>query len=256
MAVVVSDDGATAYTTDSTPGDVYAVALPTLHVKWRAHTGGAPFGLLLHAGRLYVSLFQGDAVVELDLGTGKELARHSVASQAAMITLDPSGRVVVASLLGEIDYLDGTSVPAGHGFAVTVSGSDLWTADYHRAELMRPRDHHVVSLPEPVFPFWLAPYADGTIVVTAEGADEDKEEGAVYVFDPATDKFHTLVTARDPDQALLFRTTTFVAAHGDGQVIAIMADGTTKTWASNIPAVALAADSSLNLLVVVANDHE
>ena len=256
VAVVVSDDGATAYVADSSPGDVYAVSLPALHVTWKAHTGGNPFGLLLHDGHLFVSLFTGSAVVELDPATGTNLASHRVANQAGMVGLDASGRVVVASALGEIDYLDGTSMHAGHGFAVTLSGDDLWSADYKRAEIVRVRDQHAVGLPKAVFPFWLAPGAGDRILVAAEGADEDMDEGAVYAVDPATEKFDTLVTTRDPDQALMVGDTTFVAAHGEGKVIAVSAGGDVKTWAANVPAVALAADTPLNSRVVVVNDHE
>jgi outer membrane protein assembly factor BamB len=256
VAVIVSEDGATAYVADSSPGDVYAVRLPSLHVAWRSHTGGAPFGLLLHDGRLFVSLFSGAAVVELDPATGKKLASHPVKAGPGMVSLDASGRVIVAGTRGEIDYLDGTSVRAGHGYAVAVSGGDMWTADYERAELVRAGDLHVAGLPMPLFPFWLAPFGAGTILVGAEGPDEDNDLGAVFVFDPATEKFDTLALARDPDQVLLSGETTFIAAHGDRHVLAVLADGTTKTWASNLPAVALAADPTLNVIVVVANDHE
>ena len=256
VAVIVSRDGTIAYVADSAPGDVYAVKLPSLKVAWRTHLGGSPFGLLLHEARLDVSLFLGAAVVELDPATGQTLATYKVASQVGMLGVDSSGRVVVASFLGEMDYLDGTSMRAGHGFAVTLAGGDLWTADYERAELVRVRDRHVVGLPKAVFPFWLAPGRDGTILVAAEGADEDKDEGAVFAFSPVTEEFETLVSARDPDQALLAGDTTFVAAHGDEKVLAVDARGAVKTWASNLAAVALAADPPLNTLVVVVNRHE
>jgi len=71
--VIVSEDGATAYLADSSPGDVYAVRLPRLTVAWKHHVGGAPFGLLLHGGSLFVSLFSGAAVVELDPSSGPSL---------------------------------------------------------------------------------------------------------------------------------------------------------------------------------------
>ena len=257
VAVIVSEDGATAYMADSAPGDVYAVHLPSLHVAWRAHTGGNPFGLLLHGGRLFVSLFSGAAVVELDPATGKKTASHTVTAGPGVVTLDATGRVIVAGTRGEIDYLDGSPpVRAGHGYAVALSGNDMWTADYERAELVRAGDLHNVGLPMPMFPFWLAPCGAGTILVAAEGADEDKDLGGVFVFDPATEKFDTLALTRDPDQVLLSGDTTFIAAHGDRQVLAVLADGTTRTFASNLPAVALAADPTINLLVVAVNDYE
>jgi len=256
VAVIVSDDGRTAYLADNSPGDVYAVRLPDLHMTWRSHTGGSPFGLLLHDSRLFVSLFSGAAVVELDPASGRKLASHPVAAGPGMVSLDASGRVIVAGTRGEIDYLDGTSVRAGHGYAVALSGGDLWTADYERAELVRAGDLHAVGLPMPVFPFWLSPGAPGTILVAAEGADEDKDLGGVFVFDPASEKFETLALLRDPDQVLLSGGTRFVAAHGDREVVAILADGSVKKLPADLPAVALAADPAINLLVVVANDHE
>jgi len=254
--VIVSDDGRTAYVADSSPGDVYAVKLPDLHISWRAHTGGEPFGLLLHDSRLFVSLFSGAAVLELDPGTGKKLASHPVKAGPGMVSLDASGRVIVAGTRGEIDYLDGTSVRAGHGYAVALSGADMWTADYERAELVRAGDLHVVGLPMPLFPFWLSPGGHGAILVAAEGPSEDEDLGGVFVFDPATEKFETLALLRDPDQVLVSGDTRFVAAHGDQEVVAIAADGTVKKLASGLPAVALAADPAMNLLVVVTNDHE
>ena len=256
VAVVVSGDGRTAYVADSSPGDVYAVKLPDLHISWRAHTGGAPFGLLLHDSRLFVSLFSGAAVVELDTATGKKLASHPVKAGPGMVSLDASGRVIVAGTRGEIDYLGGTSVRAGHGYAVALSGADMWTADYERAELVRAGDLHVVGLPMPLFPFWLSPGGHGAILVAAEGPSEDEDLGGVFVFDPATEKFETLALLRDPDQVLVSGDTRFVAAHGDQEVVAIAADGTVKKLASGLPAVALAADPAMNLLVVVTNDHE
>ena len=256
VAVVVSGDGRTAYVADSSPGNVYAVKLPDLHISWRAHTGGAPFGLLLHDSRLFVSLFSGAAVVELDPGTGKKLASHPVKAGPGMVSLDASGRVIVAGTKGEVDYLGGTSVRAGHGYAVALSGADMWTADYERAELVRAGDLHVVGLPMPLFPFWLSPGGHGAILVAAEGPSEDEDLGGVFVFDPATEKFETLALLRDPDQVLVSGDTRFVAAHGDREVVAILADGAVKKLASGLPAVALAADPAMNLLVVVTNDHE
>ena len=256
VAVVVSGDGRTAYVADSSPGDVYAVKLPDLHISWRAHTGGAPFGLLLHDSRLFVSLFSGAAVVELDPGTGKKLASHPVKAGPGMVSLDASGRVIVAGTKGEIDYLGGTSVRAGHGYAVALSGAEMWTADYERAELVRAGDLHVVGLPMPLFPFWLSPGGHGTILVAAEGPSEDEDLGGVFAFDPSNEKFETLALLRDPDQVLVSGDTRFVAAHGDREVVAILADGAVKKLASGLPAVALAADPAMNLLVVVTNDHE
>ena len=65
----------------------------------------------------------------------------------------------------------------------------------------------------------------------------------------------SLSRVADPDQALVSGDTTFVAAHGDRDVLAINGDIVDK-WAQGVPAVAIAADKPLNLLVVVTNDRE
>jgi len=57
VAVALSADGQTAYVADSSPGDVYAVRLSQRRIVWRAHTGGAPFGVLENNCRVYVSLY-------------------------------------------------------------------------------------------------------------------------------------------------------------------------------------------------------
>ncbi|HET7466173.1 MAG TPA: hypothetical protein VFL29_05875 [Candidatus Dormibacteraeota bacterium] len=259
VAVIVSDDGATAYVADSAPGDVYAVGLPALRVQWRAHTGGNPFGLLLHDGHLYVSLFSGAAVVELDPATGRQTASHKVTAGPGMVSLDPSGDVIVAGTRGEIDYLDGRSVPAGHGYAVAIGGpglDEMWTADYERAELVRAGDLHNVGLPMPLFPFWLAPYLGGQILVAAEGPSEDQDLGGVFVFEPSTEKWSTLALVRDPDQAVFDASgVTYVAAHGDRMVLTIYGGEVAKE-AIGVPAVALAPDPNLAVVVVVENDRE
>src|SRR4029077_2395562 len=146
VAVIVSDDGQTAYIADSAPGDVYSVRLPELKVAWKHHVGGAPFGLLLHGGRLFVSLFSGALVVELDPTTGAQLATHTVPNGPAVLAVGPDGRVMVAGTRGQVDHLDGSpSTPAGNGFAVCVVNGQVWTADYERAELVPAGDDHRVG---------------------------------------------------------------------------------------------------------------
>jgi outer membrane protein assembly factor BamB len=253
--VIVSEDGRTAYVADSAPGDVYAVGIPGLQVAWKQHLGGAPFGLLLNQGRLFVSLFSGAAVVELDPLSGTKLATNPVPDGPGAMAVDPGGHVVVAGTRGQLTVIGGGRLAAGNGFAVAEAGGRLWSADYARAELVPAGDDHRVGLPMPVFPFWLAPGAGNTLLVAAEGASEDTDPGGVFSFDTVTGSFQTLATPRDPDQVLYSGSTIFVAAHGDRDVLAIKA-GLTKVWARGAGAVALAPDAPLGYLVVAVNAHE
>ena len=255
VAVIVSDDGATAYVADSSPGDVYAVRLPGLSVAWKQHVGGAPFGLLLLGGRLYVSLFDGAAVDVLDPATGARLGAHPLPQGPAEMSIDAEGRVVVAGTRGRVDWMDGTWLAAGNGFGIALAGGTLWTADYERAELVPVPQGPRVGLPLPVFPFWLAPGSNGTLLIAAEGPTEDTDPGGVFSFDAMSNTFLTLARPRDPDQVLQSGSTVLVAAHGDREVLAI--DGnSTSVWAPGAAAVGLAPDPALGLLAVVVNAHE
>jgi DNA-binding beta-propeller fold protein YncE len=255
VAVIVADDGKTAYLADSAPGDIYAVRLPSLQVAWKQHVGGAPFGLLLHQERLFVSLFSGASVVELDPSSGKTLATDPVPQGPAAMTEDAGGHVVVAGTRGELTVIGGGQLAAGNGFAVAEVGGRLWSADYERAELVPAGDDHRVGLPLPLFPFWLAPGPSTSLLIAAEGGTEDTDPGGVFSFDTVTGSFATLATPKDPDQVLFSGSTTYVAAHGDRDVLAIKA-GLTKVWASGAAAVALVADPALGFLVVAVNAHE
>jgi DNA-binding beta-propeller fold protein YncE len=255
VAVIVSDDGKTAYMADSAPGDVYAVHLPNLEVAWKDHVGGAPFSLLLHGGRLFVSLFDTTSVVELDPSSGRKLATDSVPQGPAVMTTDGSGHVVVAGTRGQLNIIGGGQLAAGNGFGVAWAGGQLWSADYERAELVPAGDDHRIGLPLPLFPFWLAPGAGDTLLVAAEGGTEDTDPGGVFSFDTMTGTFTTLATPKDPDQVLQSESTVFVAAHGDRDVLAING-GHTTAWSRGAAAVALAPDPPLGYLVVAVNAHE
>jgi outer membrane protein assembly factor BamB len=254
VAVIVSGDGATAYLADSSPGDVYAVRLPDLSVAWKRHVGGAPFGLLLYAGRLFVSLFSGAAVVELDPMSGSKLAAHAVPKGPAALTVDFSGRVVAAGTGGTVDRMDGTTSGAGNGFGIALIGDTLWTADYERAELV-PVGGRRVGLPLPVFPFWLSTGSNDTLLIAAEGPSEDSDPGGVFSYDPVSRSFTTFALPRDPDQVIHSGATVYVAAHGDREVLAIR-NGHAAAWAPGAAAVAIAADNALGLMVVAVNAHE
>ena len=255
VAVITSDDGAMAYVADSSPGDVYGVRLPALEVAWKTHVGGAPFGLLLNRGHLLVSLFSGAAVVELDPARGTLLSRHPVAQGPGAMAVADDGRVIVAGVSGHLSYLDGTSIPAGNGYGVADVGGEIWTADFHAAELVRTVDHHRVALPFAVSPFWLAPAAAGTLLVAAEGANEDSDPGAVLTYDITGGTFAVLARPRDPDQVVWSGSKVLVASDGDRQVLSIEA-GKIEAWGQGAAAVALAPDAPVGLLVVAVNAHE
>jgi hypothetical protein len=254
VALIVSGDGGTAYIADSSPGDVYAVRLADVSVAWKRHVGGAPFGLLLHSGRLFVSLFSGAAVVELDPITGAKMAAHAIPQGPGALTVDFQGRVVAAGTGGTVDRLDGTTVPAGNGYGIALIGNTLWTADYERAELV-PLGGRRVGLPLPVFPFWLSAGSNDTLLIAAEGPSEDSDPGGVFCYNPVSRSFTTFARPRDPDQVIHSGATVFVAAHGDRDVLAIK-NGHAAAWAAGASAVAIAADSALGLLVIVVNAHE
>jgi DNA-binding beta-propeller fold protein YncE len=254
VAVTVSADGAVAYVADSGPGDVYAVKLPGLEVAWKAHVGGAPFGLLLQSGSLFVSLYDGGAVVELNSATGAQVRSVSITPKPAAMSVDAQGSLIVASTSGRVEYLDGTSLPGGSGFGIAAVGDQIWTADYADAQLVRV-DGRRVALPLPVHAFWLSAGNGSHLLIAAEGAREDDDPGGVFDLNTETLQLTTLATPRDPDQVIVSGSRIFVPAHGDEHVLVI--DGSmTRNWAEGIAPVALAADPLLNLLLVVTNSHE
>jgi len=254
VAVIASSDGTFAYVADSTPGDVYGVQLPNLTVAWKQHVGGAPFGLLLQSGSLFVSLYDGGSVVELNPATGAKVRSVSVTPRPAAMSVDAAGRLIVAGTGGRVEYLDGTSLAGGAGYGIAAVGEQIWTADYERAELVRV-DGRRVGLPLPVFPFWLSAGSPGHLLVTAEGPREDSDPGGVFDLDSASLQFTTLATPRDPDQVIKSGSRIFVAAHGDENVL-VIDSGAMATWAQGISPVGLAVDPTQNLLVVVTNSHE
>lgn len=240
VAVMVSADGRTAYVADSAPGDVYAVSLPGLKAIWKAHVGGAPFGMLMHLGRLYVSLYDLGQIVELEPSAGRILAYDKAPGHPAALANDSNGEVAVA---------------AGSAFGIALVGTTLWTADYQRSLLTTADGSKQVPLPTPVHPFWLSPGASGHLLIAAEGESEDIDPGAVFSYDTVKGRFSTLARPRDPDLVVLSGDTVFVAAHGDHQVLAIKG-ASTRLWAQGSSPVGLAPDPALGVLVVAVNSHE
>src|SRR4029077_4963402 len=188
----ISDDGKTAFVADSTPGDVYGVRLPGLTVAWRQHVGEAPFGLLLNQGRLYVSLFNGTSVVELDPTDGRKLASDPVPQGPEAMSNGGTGHVVVAGMHGQLAVIGGSSLTAGNGFGVAYVAGRLWSADYQRAELVPAGDTRRVPMPAHLHPFCLASGTGNTLLIAAEGANEDTDPGGVFSYDTGTGIFKTL----------------------------------------------------------------
>ena len=240
VAVTLSDDGRTGFVADSAPGDVYAVSLPDMKVLWKSHTGGAPFGLLMHLGRLYVSLYDLGQIVELEPAAGRILSYDKAPAHPGALAADARGDVVAA---------------AGSAFGIALAGMTVWTADYRRSLLMTADGSTQVPLPTPVHPFWLAPGPASTLLIAAEGESEDSDPGAVFSYDVVSGKFATLARPRDPDQVIASGSTIFVAAHGDRKTLALQGSSIHR-WATGAAVVALAPDPSESLLVLVVNSHE
>jgi hypothetical protein len=236
--VTLSDDGRTAYVADSSPGDVYAVSLPDLRVRWKSHLGGAPFGILLHNGRPQVTLFDSARLVQLNPADGSVIAQEPTPEHPAALTLDAAGNVAVAS---------------GDAFGIALVGGTVWTADYARSLLIA--QGRQVPLPAAVHPFWLAPGQQGRLLIAAEGASEDSDPGAVFSYETVDGSFVTLDRPRDPDLVIQAGQSIFVAAHGDREVLNIQGSATQR-WARGASVVALAPDPTLGLLVVAVNSHE
>lgn len=255
VAVTLSADGSIAYVADSAPGDVYAVKLSQRGIMWRAHTGGAPFGILAGADRIYVSLFTAGMVDELAPDTGRVLASHRVGDGPAVMATGSDGGPLVALHGGGVARLDGTVMAGAQCYGILAAGGDVWTCDYRQARIIRMSDGHSLDVPMGLSPFWLATGARSTMLIAAEGAHEDEDAGGVFRLDLAGGQFTTLARPKDPDQVSESGNAVYVAAHGDRDVLRIEG-GSTSTWARGAAAVALAPDPALHLLVVAVNAHE
>jgi len=94
--VKVSDDGRMAYLARQRPGTF--TREPAGPAPWSGSSTRAPrrLGLLLHGGRLFVSLFSGASVLELDPKSGTLMGMHQVPQGPAALATDAAGHVVVA----------------------------------------------------------------------------------------------------------------------------------------------------------------
>ncbi len=264
IAVALSPDGRTAYVSDNAAGTVRAVSIPQLAVRWQAHVGGRPGPLLVTRGvggsphqtdSVLVSLFEAGQVVALGLSDGSVLARHTVGSGPGQIVLAGS-RILVACADGRVWDIAGGSTPAAAGFALGTGAGGTWAASQASGQLVRLEDGSRVSLPPHQHPFWAATGPDGSLWISAEGDDEDRDPGAIAVLDSS---LHTRVVAspRDPDAVVNAGDRMFVAAHGEHSVLVLDREGRRlATWAQGSAPIALAADVQQGLLVVVTNARE
>lgn len=250
VAVAVDEAAAVAYVSDNVAGDVYAVGLDPVRVLWKTTVGGRPGPLLLLRGRLYVSLFDAAAVAALDPASGRELGRAAVGQGPGELADD--GQVACAD--GTAWDLAGHSRPAGKGFGLADGPGGLWTADAAAGMLVRLTDGQRVSLPGHLHPFWLATAGDGSLLVTAEGDDEDRDPGAVLKLDQGL-HLTRLLTSQDPDLVSESGGRIYVAAHGE-RAVKVLQGGSLATWQKGAAVVALAPAPRLGLLVVLVNARE
>jgi hypothetical protein len=257
VAVTVDPAGGRAYAADNAAGDVYALDLPALRVRWRLHLGGRPGPLLADGERLWVSQYESARVGEIQAESGQLRSQHGVGAQPGQLAAH-AGRVFVACGDGTVWDMDGGRRAAPRGFGLAATAGGTWAADAERAEIVRIEDWRVSGLPPDLHPFWLAEGPPGQVIVAAEGPDEDRDPGGVLVLDERAGTIQRLDSPRDPDMALAYGGRVFVAAHGERSVRVLDFSGNApvRQWGRGLAAVALAIDEPHRLLVVAANDHE
>lgn len=222
---------------------------------WQATVGGRPGPLLATLDGVLVSLFDDDAVVELSAADGALLARHTVGKGPGQVAVAGS-RVLVACSGGGAWDLAGAHFAGGSGFLLGSGAGGTWTADQANGRLVRVEDGQVVPLRAGQHPFWAAAGPGGTLWVTAEGQDEDRDPGSVVVLDESL-RPRVVATPRDPDAVVNVGDRMFVAAHGERSVWVLDRGGRhVGTWAAGSQPVALAADVQQGLLVVVTDARE
>jgi DNA-binding beta-propeller fold protein YncE len=255
LAVSISPDGNEAYVVDNSGGYVFAVSLPNLRVRWSSKLDGAPTSIVTQGDSLWVALYTAGQVVQLDRRTGSVVDKWAVGPGAGAIVFQ-QGQAWSASTAG-VWQVKGHKQADVHGFGIASVGGAIWAADYDARQVVRIGDGLVVSLPSGLHPFWLSAGSNGNVLVAAEGADEDRDLGAVLSLAPPAFEPRTLTRATDPDQVLEADGKIFVASHGDRQVDVITSVGDrVGTWGKGAAAVALAVDDALGLLVVVTNERE
>lgn len=255
VAVAVTADGRTAFVSDNRGGVVRAVSLPSMRVLWETPIGGRPGPILVTFDSLLVSLYEANTVVEFGFD-GAVRSRHPVGRGPGQLAL-AGNRILVACADGRVWDLDGHWVPAGAGFGLAGGPGGTWSADYDSGALVRVEDGRRVPLPAHLHPFWLATGLDGSLLVAAEGDDEDRDPGALLAVGdglvPAI-----LGRARDVDAVAVSGTRTFAAAHADQRVLVHPAAGGPLYGfgPKGLAVVALAPDPAAGLLVVAVNAGE
>jgi DNA-binding beta-propeller fold protein YncE len=255
LAVSISPDGNEAYVVDNAAGYVFAVSLPNLRVRWSAKLDGAPTSVITEDNSLWVSLYTAGQVVQLDRRTGDVIDKWAVGPGPGAVVFQ-QGQPWVATSAG-VWQVKGHKQADVHGFGIASLGGAIWAADYGAGQVVRLSDQRRVGMPTGLHPFWLAAGSRGNLLVAAEGADEDRDLGAVVSLAPPNYEARTLTRATDPDHVLEAGGKIFVASHGDQQVDVLTSAGDRLgAWGKGAGAVALAVDDALGLLVVVTDVRE
>jgi DNA-binding beta-propeller fold protein YncE len=255
IAVGIAPDGAAAYVSDNAAGKVYALSLPQLKVRWTAAVGGRPGPVLAQGAAVWVSLYQAGQVAELDPASGGTISRRPASSGSGQLALQ-QGDLYAAGTAG-VWRVGGERRSTVSGFGLASAGGALWAADYGAGTVVRLSDGKTVQLPAGLHPFWLSPGSNGSLLVAAEGADEDADPGAVLRLEAPDYDVRMLLAATDPDQVVEAGGRVYVASHGSRRVDVLGSAGERiATWATGAAPVALAVDEPLRSLLVVTDERE
>jgi YVTN family beta-propeller protein len=101
--VVTSEDGRTAYVTDSEQHELVAVDLARHAVRYRSHVGRGPYGLRLSPDHRVIAIANaGDGSVSLvSVATGQESRRIQVGRRPMQVAFTPDGHRLLVSLNAE-----------------------------------------------------------------------------------------------------------------------------------------------------------
>jgi YVTN family beta-propeller protein len=158
-SVVTSEDGQTAYVTDSEKGELVAVDLSRHAVRYRSEVGRGPHGLRLSPDHRVIAVANaGDGSVSLvSIATGQESRRIQVGRRPLHVAFTPDGHRLLVSLNAE-NALAVVDVATGRVIAkvavgtapqqVSVARDDKMTVVANRGWRGRPDDRvSLINLP-------------------------------------------------------------------------------------------------------------